>query len=259
MKKVAVAFAATSIIFTGMAAVDVSAEEHEVQNNDSLWGIANQYDTSVQELQDLNELDSTVIVPGQKIQVDEEEKTDDVYKVEKGDTLSAIAADYSVKVKEIKDWNDLSSDIIQIGQELTIKGATVEQEETAEAEEQAPAEEEKQEEAEPVEEDTVDNANNVEDGETMTVTATAYTGKCEGCSGVTSTGIDLNANPDEKVIAVDPDVIPLGTKVHVEGYGDAVAGDIGGAIKGDKIDVHLPTKEEANQWGVQTVEVTILD
>src|SRR5699024_11510089 len=96
-------------------------------------------------------------------------------------------------------------------------------------------------------------------GETKTVTATAYTAKCDGCSGVTSTGIDLNADPNKKVIAVDPSVIPLGTEVYVEGYGNAVAGDTGGAIKGNKIDVQLPTKDAAKSWGKKTVDVTILD
>ena len=55
----------------------------------------------------------------------------------------------------------------------------------------------------------------------------------------------MKQNPDLKVIAVDPSVIKLGTKVHVEGYGYAIAGDIGGAIKGNKIDVFIPSKSEA--------------
>src|SRR5699024_9439351 len=108
------------------------------------------------------------------------------------------------------------------------------------------------------EEPSSDGSSNTE-GETMTVTATAYTADCDGCTGVTSTGIDLNANPDKKVIAVDPNVIPLGSEVYVEGYGTAIAGDVGGAIQGDKIDLHVPSKEEAYNWGVQTVEITVLD
>ncbi|WP_332697223.1 ubiquitin-like domain-containing protein [Halalkalibacter lacteus] len=93
---------------------------------------------------------------------------------------------------------------------------------------------------------------------TLTVTATAYTAGCTGCSGVTATGINLNNNRNMKVIAVDPSVIPLGTRVHVEGYGEAVAGDTGGAIKGNKIDVHVPTKSDALRWGRKTVKVTII-
>ncbi|MCL7749283.1 G5 and 3D domain-containing protein [Halalkalibacter alkaliphilus] len=96
-------------------------------------------------------------------------------------------------------------------------------------------------------------------GRTLTVTATAYTAGCSGCSGITATGINLNNNRNMKVIAVDPSVIPLGTRVHVEGYGNAIAGDTGGAIKGNKIDVHVPTKSEAFRWGSRTVKVTILD
>lgn len=96
-------------------------------------------------------------------------------------------------------------------------------------------------------------------GKTMQMEATAYTAYCNGCSGVTRTGIDLRANPNQKVVAVDPNVIPLGTRVHVEGYGEAIAGDTGGAIKGNKIDLYVQTKDEAYTFGRQQVEVTILD
>ncbi|BAC14370.1 hypothetical conserved protein [Oceanobacillus iheyensis HTE831] len=99
-------------------------------------------------------------------------------------------------------------------------------------------------------------ANN--DNKTFTVTATAYTADCEGCSGKTSyNGIDLNENPDIKVIAVDPEVIPLGSIVEVEGYGVAIAADTGSAIKGKKIDVFISDKTAARNWGVKTVKVTV--
>src|SRR5699024_7614567 len=56
-------------------------------------------------------------------------------------------------------------------------------------------------------------------GQTKTMQATAYTAKCDtGCTGITATGQNLNANPNKKVIAVDPSVIPLGSRVYVEGY-----------------------------------------
>lgn len=85
---------------------------------------------------------------------------------------------------------------------------------------------------------------------TITVTATAYTAQCSGCSGVTATGIDLKANPNQKVIAVDPSVIPLDSKVYVPGYGEAIAADTGGAIKGpNRIDVFISDKQEALNWG----------
>jgi 3D (Asp-Asp-Asp) domain-containing protein len=91
------------------------------------------------------------------------------------------------------------------------------------------------------------------------VEATAYTASCEGCSGITATGINLLENPNQKVISVDPSVIPLGSKVYVEGYGEAIAGDTGGAIKGNKIDIFIPTKQEAINFGRQQVKVTILN
>lgn len=95
-------------------------------------------------------------------------------------------------------------------------------------------------------------------GKEMTMSATAYTAGCQGCSGITATGINLNANPNMKVIAVDPSVIPLGSTVWVEGYGTAIAGDTGGAIKGNRIDIHVPTRADALQFGRRTVKVKII-
>ncbi|MFJ7936792.1 ubiquitin-like domain-containing protein [Sporosarcina sp. NPDC096371] len=103
------------------------------------------------------------------------------------------------------------------------------------------------------------NSNAPSGGKEFYVTATAYTAYCNGCSGVTKTGINLRSNPDLKVIAVDPSVIPLGSKVWVEGYGYAVAGDTGGAIKGMKIDLHVPTKNEAYKFGRRQVKMKIID
>jgi 3D (Asp-Asp-Asp) domain-containing protein len=91
------------------------------------------------------------------------------------------------------------------------------------------------------------------------VAATAYTAECEGCSGTTKTGINLRENPDEKVIAVDPAIIPLGSKVYVEGYGYAVAGDIGGGIDGHEIDIFLSEEKDAVEWGRQQVKVAIVE
>ena len=104
-----------------------------------------------------------------------------------------------------------------------------------------------------------DKKESASNGKTFTVTATAYTVKSAGGSGVTSTGINLSKNPNAKVIAVDPSVIPLGSIVDVEGYGHAIAGDIGSAIKGKKIDGFVPTQKEAYNWGVRTVKVTIVE
>lgn len=92
---------------------------------------------------------------------------------------------------------------------------------------------------------------------TISVKSTAYTASCPGCSGVTATGINLNQNPGTKVIAVDPSVIPLGSKVYVPGYGYAVAGDTGGAINGNRIDVYFHSHSQALNWGVQNIQIRV--
>lgn len=97
-----------------------------------------------------------------------------------------------------------------------------------------------------------------ETGKEFYVSSTAYTASCNGCSGKTATGIDLHANPGAKIIAVDPSVIPLGTKVYVEGYGYAIAADTGTRIKGNKIDVFFASQSDAYRWGQRTVKIKIL-
>jgi len=92
----------------------------------------------------------------------------------------------------------------------------------------------------------------------ITMEATAYTANCTGCSGITRTGINLKANPNQKVIAVDPNIIPLGTKVYVEGYGTAIAGDTGGDIKGNRIDLFIPNRQDALNFGRRQVTVTVI-
>ncbi|MFC0524382.1 3D domain-containing protein [Pontibacillus salicampi] len=99
-----------------------------------------------------------------------------------------------------------------------------------------------------------------EQNRTIQMEATAYTAHCEGCSGITKTGINLLENPNKKVVAVDPNTIPLGSIVHVEGYGRAIAGDIGSAIQGNRIDVFLNNQADALDFGRRhDVKVTILE
>ncbi|MFK4947511.1 hypothetical protein ET006_05945 [Lactococcus garvieae] len=92
-------------------------------------------------------------------------------------------------------------------------------------------------------------------GTSLTVSATAYSSD-NGLGFITATGINLHQNP--MCIAVDPSVIPLGKMVEVPGYGIAIAGDTGGAIKGNIIDVHLPTTAQAQAWGRKTIQINIL-
>lgn len=96
-------------------------------------------------------------------------------------------------------------------------------------------------------------------GKEFYVTATAYTPYCKGCSGTSATGINLRSDSGLKVIAVDPSVIKLGSKVWVEGYGTAIAGDTGGSIKGNKIDILVQSDAQARNWGRKKVRIKVLN
>lgn len=96
----------------------------------------------------------------------------------------------------------------------------------------------------------------------LDVTATHYTAFCDtGCTGETATGIDVSDtiyHKGKRVIAVDPNIIPLGTELTVQtDYGsfEAIALDTGGAIKGHKIDILVSSKREARQLGKLNAKV----
>lgn len=87
---------------------------------------------------------------------------------------------------------------------------------------------------------------------TLTLKATAYH-EPEGSLTKSGTLSRVGA------VAVDPEVIPLGTRLYVEGYGYCVAEDTGGLIKGNRIDLYFDSEEECIDWGVRNVTVYILD
>lgn len=100
----------------------------------------------------------------------------------------------------------------------------------------------------------------------IAVEATYYTAFCDtGCTGITATGIDVSGgimHNGLRIIAVDPAVIPLGSVVEVNAGGatfKALAGDTGGAIKGNRIDILVATKNEARQLGRTSATVRILN
>lgn len=177
-----------------------------------------------------------------------EEEEPETYTVEEGDTLYRIALNHDISLDALMSWNDLSTDLIHPGDILVVTG---DEEDVREVnyETVAVASLPQAASSPPAVKGTME----------MTVTATAYTAYCPGCSGTTAIGINLRENPDQKVIAVDPNVIPLGSRVWVEGYGEAIAGDTGGAIKGNKIDVFIPSHESALEWGVKKVKIKVLN
>ena len=85
-------------------------------------------------------------------------------------------------------------------------------------------------------------------GRTITVSTTGY-----ALRGRTATGIQTAPG----VVAVDPSVIPLGTRMTIPGYGEAIAADTGGAVHGNVIDLWFPSTAQALQWGRRTVTITI--
>ncbi|WHY67071.1 LysM peptidoglycan-binding and 3D domain-containing protein [Neobacillus sp. SuZ13] len=262
-----------SILAVAVLSVTVSANVQAatitVQKGDTLWELSRTNNTSLENIQKLNDLTSDLIHPGDVLTIAPEKH----YAVKRGDSLWEIARDYQVTVLQLKEWNNLTTDLIHPGLNLLIYEGlntattttditttttvvterTVKQtvhKESVKQAAQAPKKSEPK-----VEAASTKNENSKK----ITVKATAYTASCEGCSGTTATGINLKANPDKKVIAVDPSVIPLGSKVYVEGYGEAIAGDTGGAIKGNRIDVFIPSEEDAIDFGVKQLKVTIIN
>lgn len=224
MKKQALALVVTLTLSVGVFAIPTLAE------------ISKNYDLSVAELQQLNELKTTSKV--EQVSTKENVFLDEgLHQIKPGDTLFNIAVNYAITVADLKAWNNLSSDLIYVGETLAVNESAAKPRSSTMAYSSA--------------------ANN--SGQEYTMRATAYTAYCTGCSGITANGTDIRSNPNQKVIAVDPRVIPLGTKVWVEGYGEATAADTGGAIKGNKIDVFIPTEGQARNWGVRTVTVKILN
>ena len=245
MKKHIIALTAIVTLSVGAAGQASASSVHTVEKGDTLWSISQQENVSVKDLQEWNNLGSTIIHPSQQLKVEDTIKT---YVVVSGDTLSNIAEKHNVTVQQLMISNQLTNDLIIPGDKLVVDGSKVVQSKVSVASTtpttaNTPAKE-------------VKSAAVTKE---LTVTSTAYTASCAGCSGLTSTGINLKTNPNQKVISVDPNVIPLGSKVWVEGYGEAIAGDTGGAIKGNKIDVFIPSKQEALNWGRKTVKVKVLD
>jgi len=97
-----------------------------------------------------------------------------------------------------------------------------------------------------------------ERGRSLDMVATGYDGSWESnypyYGAPSYTGLPLARG----IVATDPNVIPMGTRLYVEGYGEAIAADQGNAIKGNRIDLYFDSRQEAINWGMKTIKVTIL-
>ena len=256
MKKHIVALTAIAALSVGTAGQAFASSVHTVEKGDTLWSISQDNNVSVENLQAWNDLDTTLIYPAQQLKIGE---STDTYTVVSGDTISGIASKHGMSVTELMTSNQLIDDLIYPGDKLVVSGSKVQSQVSA-AQSPASNNSDTTNSSKPAASTSASPSKPVAatSEKEITVTSTAYTASCKGCSGITSTGIDLNANPNKKVISVDPSVIPLGSKVWVEGYGEAIAGDTGGAIKGNTIDIYMPSYEDAINWGRKTVTVKIL-
>lgn len=92
---------------------------------------------------------------------------------------------------------------------------------------------------------------------TLTVVATGYC-PCYKCNYPFHGQPSYLGYPLRKgIVAVDPEVIPMGSRLYIPGYGEGIAADQGGAIKGNRIDLCFSTHQEALNWGIKTVTITV--
>ncbi|MGG0337756.1 LysM peptidoglycan-binding domain-containing protein [Priestia aryabhattai] len=245
---------------------------HTVKRGDTLWSIGQHYGVTVEEIKEWNGLTSDLVFPGEQFKI----KTAQAAQSQTASAPVAKAAPQAQQPQTAQAQQE------QAAQEQTQKEqeqaqvaaqeqaqAQVAQEQAQKAQEQAQAQaaqeqaqkeqaaqqQQQQQAAQQQQQQSQQQAS----GKSMTVEATAYTANCAGCSGTTATGVNLKSNPNQRVIAVDPSVIPLGSKVYVEGYGQAVAADTGGAIKGNRIDVFVSSDSAAQDWGRRSVKITVID
>ncbi len=104
-----------------------NSEEYIVKSGDTLYGIANTYGISVEELKSANQLSSNLLTIGQTLVIPKNTTpSQKIYVVQKGDSLYSIATKYGVTVAELKSLNNLSSNLLSIGQQLKIPNTTKE-------------------------------------------------------------------------------------------------------------------------------------
>nr|WP_239704099.1 MULTISPECIES: LysM peptidoglycan-binding domain-containing protein [unclassified Mammaliicoccus] len=124
MKKLLAVSTAAVAVTTGVTAT-ADAATHTVKSGDTLFEISKQYGTTVDALKADNGLNSNLILPNQVIKVNEAkaENTEATteYTVVSGDTLGKIASKYDVTVSQLKAWNNLNSDLIVVGQTLSLQ------------------------------------------------------------------------------------------------------------------------------------------
>lgn len=225
--------------------------KYTFQWGDTLWGISQATDISVDKLVQVNDIDNrSLIHVGSTIFLS---KDSSVISVQNGEE-EVVSYDVSTdEVTETETPEEVEESVNQAEEVESSQSAeeTVEEQPTEEIAEEAVSEPDEETQAK------ASGESQSREGRWMTVEATAYSRNQEVLSNFTFTGIDLRENP--RVIAVDPDVIPLGSTVYVPGYGEYVAGDTGGAIIGNRVDLHMESVADAFEFGRRTLDVQIVE
>jgi len=243
------------------------AQQYTVKQGDTLWDIALDHQVTVSQIKEWNQLHTDLIHPGLNLSIIDGTKTSTAVTDKPIKPAAHAAKETTISVtNNTTAMESKSEETVSSTSKMASKDS--EPEATAPSTNNTASKENASEvtatstnntaSKENASEATATSTNNTASKEII-VEASAYTASCEGCSGITATGINLKTNPNAKVISVDPTVIPLGSKVYVEGYGEAIAGDTGGAIKGNRIDVFFPSQQDAINFGVKQLKVTILD
>ena len=103
--------------------------KYTVKAGDTLWGISNQYGVNVSDLASLNNVTASTLKVGMVLTIPSTGGSNPdnmfMYKVVKGDTLYSIARNNNISVDRLKEINNLTSDILSIGQRLKLKDSTI--------------------------------------------------------------------------------------------------------------------------------------
>ena len=205
---------------------DKGVQEYTIKWGDTLSVISEATGASLDSLVQVNEIqNANLIYPGTVLRFSADQKEV---------TVNNGSQEHSYRVQDNKEVKEVEKS------EATTSASN----ETAQATETTQAAQ------------TTQAASSSQNGYYLTVEATAYSYNEAGLSSYTADGTNLVNEPN--VIAVDPSVIPLGSYVEIPGYGIFRAADTGGAIYGNRIDVHLVNLNDVYNFGRRTITIRVL-
>ena len=218
---------------------DKGVQEYTIKWGDTLSVISEATGASLDTLVQVNEIqDANLIYPGTvlRFSADQKEVT-----VDNGTEQHSYRVQNNNEVKEVE-----TTEATTQATETTETTQAAQETETTQAAQATPA----------TETTPAAAASSSQGGYYLTVEATAYSYNEAGLSNYTADGTNLVSEPN--VIAVDPSVIPLGSYVEIPGYGIFRAADTGGAIYGNRIDVHLVNLNDVYNFGRRTITIRVL-